>query len=335
MLTPLVAFAAIACSREDEQASTGPTTSRVASESSPASPAPPGCAGLAPAGSYGVGRTTVTLVDPSRPTPADAARGLDAKPDRTLAVSVLYPAEGSPEAPGTFSDGARPAGGEWPLVVYSHGLDSSGTERNDDLARWAAAGYVVAAPTFPISHGPQGNVADLPSQPEDVMFVVSTLPATLRDARVNSGISVSSDCLALAGHSLGGLTTVAASFDPCCEPRGLKAAVVIAGGLYGPTQGADWSAAPLTPLLVVHGRDDKMMPVEKGREVAATLPGPHWLVELPSAGHSTMFEPPLDDVADPTIVAFLDANLRGDEAAFDTRLGELRSGTDAIVESGP
>jgi 3-oxoadipate enol-lactonase len=55
------------------------------------------------------------------------------------------------------------------------------------------------------------------------------------------------------------------------------------------------------PTLVVHGSDDRMIPVENGRMIAARIPGAE-LVELPEIGHAYPTEAP--DVDD-AIAAFL------------------------------
>jgi dienelactone hydrolase len=293
--------------------------------------APEGCNGVAPKGEYAVGRQQVTLVDPGRPTAADPSRNLAAAPDRTIGVTVLYPATGDAGAPGTFTDGATAAKGRWPVVIHSHGVDSTGTERNDTLATWARAGYVVVAPTFPLSSNKGGQITDVANQPADVMFV----DAQLRDPGsplAPLAAHVQASCLALAGHSLGAITTVASTFDPCCRPPGQKAAVAIAGGLFAPTAGFDWAQAPEVPLLLVHGEKDARVPYAKSPEMRSTLPGPTWLLRFPEGQHSNMFDPPLNEPLDDTVVAFLDAELRGDAAALDTLPARIATRTDAVLE---
>ena len=79
---------------------------------------------------------------------------------------MLYPSTGVGGAPDAVTEGAAVADGPFPVVVWSHGVISSGDERNDVLADVARAGYVVVAPTFPLSSGPQGlDVSDLPNKP--------------------------------------------------------------------------------------------------------------------------------------------------------------------------
>jgi pimeloyl-ACP methyl ester carboxylesterase len=42
------------------------------------------------------------------------------------------------------------------------------------------------------------------------------------------------------------------------------------------------------PTLIVHGTDDRVLPLEAGRELARTIPGAQ-LVEIPDAGHAVFF----------------------------------------------
>jgi pimeloyl-ACP methyl ester carboxylesterase len=45
------------------------------------------------------------------------------------------------------------------------------------------------------------------------------------------------------------------------------------------------------PALIVHGTDDRVLPLEAGRELAQTIPGAQ-LTEIPGAGHATFFLDP-------------------------------------------
>lgn len=304
-----------------------PTTDAAAATSAPA-----GCTDVAPSGQYAVGRQQVSLVDPSRPTGADPGRGIPAATSRTLPVAVLYPAAGEPGAAGTLTDGAEPLDGPFPVVIYSHGVDSNGTERNDTLATWARAGYVVVAPTYPLSSQKGGQVGDVVNQPSDVMFVNAQLsePASPL-ALLASHMAV--DCLALAGHSLGALTTVGTTFDPCCRPAGQKAAIMIVGGLFLPTAGTDPATVPKVPSLLVHGQKDARVPYDNSLTLRSTLPGRTWLLRFPEGQHSAMFDPPLNQVLDTVVVGFLDAELRGDSRGLDHVATDLAGRPDAAFEA--
>ena len=57
------------------------------------------------------------------------------------------------------------------------------------------------------------------------------------------------------------------------------------------------------PTLVLHGTDDRLVPVENGRRLASLIPGAR-LVLLNGAGHVYHSEQP--EAADAAVLAFLD-----------------------------
>ena len=108
---------------------------------------------------HAVGVTTETFVDTGRPTAAND----DCKkiPSRTLPTTILYPATGDPSADALAGAAPDPSGAPYPLIVFAHGYSASPQVYEPLLRHWAAAGYVVAAPQFPLSSSasPCGAVA--------------------------------------------------------------------------------------------------------------------------------------------------------------------------------
>ncbi len=99
---------------------------------------------LAAPGPFAVGITTLTLVDPSRPTAASGAYA--GSPVRTLVTDVYYPSTtGGRGAP------LDPSGGPFPLLVFAHGLGGARTNFAATLTHLASRGYVVVAPDFPLT----------------------------------------------------------------------------------------------------------------------------------------------------------------------------------------
>ena len=97
---------------------------------------------------------------------------------RPVVTYVRYPAVGA--ASGVDRPGALPAraDGPFPLVVFGHGFAVTPAIYTPLLMAWARAGYVVAAPVFPLenAHAPGGpNEADIVNQPADVSFVISRM----------------------------------------------------------------------------------------------------------------------------------------------------------------
>ena len=269
----------------------------------------------ADAGPYAVGRAVVNYVDPSRRTEPSPASARQASAGRVLPVAVLYPAVGDPAS--AVVDDAAAAAGRFPLVVYSHGVSSSGMERHDALAQWVRAGYVVIAPTFPLSSAGSSDITDLPNQPGDVMFVTETFRSQVQDPDHPLHDRVLTDCLAVAGHSLGGATTLAAAFDPCCDSLEPDAVIDIAGVAVNLTPGASFTEAESRPLLIVHGAQDATVPISHSEQAFAELPGPRWFLTFPGGNHNSMFGPPEVQVMTASVVAFLDAQLKGSSTELD------------------
>src|SRR6202035_5291617 len=93
---------------------------------------------------------------------------------------VRYPALGAPAA--TDIAGAPPARAEgpFPLIVFGHGFAVTPATYSRLLQSWTRAGFVVAAPVFPLGNAraPGGpNEADLVNQPADMSFVISHMLA--------------------------------------------------------------------------------------------------------------------------------------------------------------
>jgi predicted dienelactone hydrolase len=287
----------------------------------------------ASAGPFAVGRLQANYVDPSRRTEPSAVSGRPATAGRVLPVVVLYPALGDPASPVT--DGAVSAQGRFPVVVYSHGVYSSGAERHEALSRWVSAGYVVVAPTFPLTSRPSIEVADLPNQPADVEFVAATFRSEVQKPDHPLHARVLTDCLALAGHSLGGATTLAAAFDPCCGSSDPTAVIDIAGVAINVTPGASFADADPLPTLIVHGVRDAVVPYAQSETAFAQLPGPRWFVTIADGQHSSMFEPPEVEVLTESVVAFLDAQLKGSAGALEALPATIESSGIATLQVAP
>ncbi|HSS09209.1 MAG TPA: hypothetical protein VLL25_04955, partial [Acidimicrobiales bacterium] len=128
------------------------------------------CGGSKPSSAgrpFAVGHRVETFTDTSRSTPAN--RSVPGHPGRALVTTIYYPATGTPP---------RPAAGPFPLIVFAHGFTGQGSDYDALLSSWATAGYVVAAPDFPLSNrraagGP--SVVDYFNQPADVSFVITAV----------------------------------------------------------------------------------------------------------------------------------------------------------------
>ena len=217
--------------------------------------------------------TTMTFVDTTRSTPP--WDGMPGKASRTLVTTIWYPAR-------TSGSVASSGNGPYPLVVFAHGLGASPQEYQELLAAWAAAGYVVAAPLFPLSSsqtpgGPDGG--DIGNQPGDMSFVIDQV---LRASAVPNGpLSglVDPNEIGAAGHSNGAITTLGLVANSCCRDARVKAAVVMAGTTEGLGQGS-YQLANAPPLLVVSDVHDGLVPYADAVAVFNQARGPKALLAL-------------------------------------------------------
>ncbi|MCP3784427.1 alpha/beta hydrolase [Micromonospora sp. A3M-1-15] len=234
---------------------------------------------------------------PAPPRPyAVGVRHFVVDPDgsRPLPVTVWYPAEPAAPPHATVRETAGPvpwpdapvAAGRFPVVVYSHGLHSLPDLHAPLTARWAAAGFVVAAPTYPRTNlgARDFTRADVRNQPADGWRLIRHLVRL--DARPGDPLAghLAVDRFAAAGHSAGGFTT--AGMFTSGHSRRLRAGIVIAGGGL-----AGSFAGPVAPLLFVHGGADPIVPESVGRAAYHRSLGPAAFLGLPGQGHGEYLTP--------------------------------------------
>ena len=245
-----------------------------------------------PAPPYPVGEVTVRMVDSSRPT---VSNDRTIAPTRSLTTTVWYPQ----------------AAGRWPLVVFAHGFDVGPATYAALLAAWAAHGYVVAAPAFPLTDpdvaGPNLDESDLQNQPADVRFVTDQLTSSA--SPVINRIDPSQ--VAVAGHSDGAETALAAatSATPAGEPA-YRAVLVLSG------QPVPGGAGHNPAILVAQGDADAINPPSYGYAVWQQAASPKYLLVMRGAGHLPAFQPggPWLPGVEAVTEAFLDAYLARDTA---------------------
>jgi predicted esterase len=279
-----------------------------------------------------VGLTSMTFVDHRRRTPANGS--VPGKSSRLLVTTVLYPASGDATSSTPRPD-ATPdrTGAPYPLVVFAHGLGASPDLYLPLLERWAAAGFVVAAPTFPLTNdatagGP--NAGDVVHQPADMTFVItSVLRASHRPHGRLAGM-VDEDHIAVAGHSNGAITTLGIAANSCCRDPRVEAAVVMAGtDEHYPHGHYDFSRA--APLLIVHGTDDSFVPYTEGVKVFNLARGPKAILTIEHGEHgaAAALTGPADVVVHTTI-DFLDRYVRRDPHAARRLVDDARSSDTAL-----
>ena len=331
-LVALVLVAALvvaACSGDDGGSSEGSggtdavTTTAVALPEGPAPDEP---------GEYGVGRSTVTLVDESRD-------------GRSLTVDAWYPID--PEAaadaePSTYAfipgvqfeterarDGVPVAtDGPFPLVVFSHGSGGIRFQSTFLTEILASQGYVVLAPDH------TGNTAydrflgtDAPpeenavNRPTDVSFVIDQLVDEVSSPLADLGEQVDPERIGVVGHSAGGYTALAVAGGVRGAPADERVDAVV--GLAAAAEGMseETLVAVDVPTLLVSGTSDVTTTIEEHTEPAweGVTGGPVVRVDITDAGHQSFADvcvyrdliPTLDDPPAALVEAIEDFAVEG------------------------
>lgn len=250
-------------------------------------------------GPYAVGRTTFSMVDPSRD-------------GRTFSVDVWYPARArdvqglakSPidlllttvDSPRAFDNPQVVPGAEFPLVVFSHGSGGIRFQSWFLMEQLASQGFIVAAPDHP------GNTAvdtlfgsstpfavTARNRPLDVSLVITRMLERDQTAGDLFSQRIREADIAVMGHSFGGFTAIAAASgwaDVPADPR-VKAIVPIAAATRS---FSDEQLASITvPSLWLNATSDITVPLDPNATHSWSVlqSSPRWRVDIRKAGHSS------------------------------------------------
>ena len=219
---------------------------------------------------------------------------------RAVTTIVRYPASGGP----------------YPLIVFAHGFALTPAIYAPLLRAWAEAGYVVAAPVFPLTNAnaPGGpNESDLPNQPEDVRLVITRLLELAAQPRGVLRGRIDPRRIAVAGQSDGGITALAVAYESHVRDPRIRAAVILSGA--EPTgMGAFPRRGP--PLLAMQGTADPINAPENTEAYYRLAPRPKFLVMLQGSSHLPPYtsEEPQLHLVEQITTAFLDHYLEADPA---------------------
>jgi dienelactone hydrolase len=253
-------------------------------------------------GPYPVATTTVTLVDPIRATPARGST--PASSSRTLTVTIYYPVTDTTA--------------QFPLVVFVHGYDVSAATYKDLEQEVAEAGFIVAAPDFPLSSSALDGEAerDAVEQASDVSFVItSLLDASTRPVELTGLIADTK--VGVIGHSDGGITTAGVAFNDEFADSRVGAAVTLSGAEA--SFPGSWFDGESPALLAIHGTADEINPFAASQTLFDDATGPKWLVRVTGGSHLGPFTTdPVRTQVSALVAGFLHAELEGDAAARDS-----------------
>ncbi len=250
---------------------------------------------------YAVLTRVVTFVDPSRTIQVPGG-GTEA---RRLVTVIRYPA------------GAR---GRLPVVIFGHGFAVTPAPYAALLRAWARAGYIVAAPIFPLENAdaPGGpNESDLINQPQDMSFVITRLEAMGAQRQGFLAGMIDYAGIAVSGQSDGGETALGVAYDRHFLDRRVSAAVILSGAVIPGVGGFDFPA-PSPPLLATQGTADTINPPSFTSAFFDVAPPPKYLLTMFGAPHLGPYtdEQPQLGIVERVTIAFLDRYLRGVHGAL-------------------
>ncbi len=246
-------------------------------------------------GPFGVGHRSFTLVDTSRPTPANGE--YPGAAERTLDLLVHFPAD-RPNSVGSAANAlVFPDGPPLPLIVRAHGFSGFNADSTELTIHLASHGFIVVSVNFPLSYlqAPgDPTILDLGGQAGDLSFLITSFLAKHEDENDMFYGRVDASRIGVNGLSLGGATVLLAGYhSTLADPRiGAVAALAPLSCSFTETlyDGGD------APLLVVGGTGDLVTQHDANHVLPYTLADPEkYLLAITEGTHTGFINPLLAD----------------------------------------
>jgi fermentation-respiration switch protein FrsA (DUF1100 family) len=228
--------------------------------------------------------------------------------------------------------------GPLPLVIFGHGFAETPAPYAALLQAWARAGYVVAAPTFPLenANAPGGpNENDLVNQPTDMSFVITRLLTVSRAGGGVLGGRINPREIAVTGQSDGGETALSVAYNRFFVDHRVRAAVILSGAKL-PGVGGFTFPRPSPPLLATQGTADTINPPSFTRAFFDVAPPPKYLLVLFGAAHLGPYtdQQPQLGIVERVTIAFMDHYLKGEGSRRRILRAGAVAGTSVVESSG-
>ncbi len=233
---------------------------------------------------------------------------------RTLTTIIRYPASGDPGRVDVRHAAPATTAGPFPLIIFGHGFNITPTPYAPLLRAWAHAGYVVAAPIFPVTNAnaPGGpRESDLVNQPADMSFVITQLLKLSAHGHGLLAGLLDPHQIAVSGQSDGGSTALAAAYNSNYIDQRVRAAMILSGAEIPGVGGYDFPAGS-PPLLSTQGTGDTTNAPASTYSYFHLARRPKFLLSLLGAPHLGPYtnEQPQLGIVERETIAFMDRYLK-------------------------
>ena len=256
---------------------------------------------------------------------------------RALLTYVRYPVLGAARQTDVRNAPAALSDGPFPLVIFGHGFAVMPDLYKRLLQAWARAGYVVAAPVFPLENenAPGGpDERDLVNQPADVSFVISAMLAANRAGPLRGLIDPTR--IGVSGQSDGGDTALALAYNSHFRDPRVSAVISLAGAELPGVGGFSFPrGAP--PLLAVQGTADTVNPPNLTEAFFEAAQRPKFRLSLLGGEHLPPYsdQQPQLGIVERVTAAFLDRYLKHDSGALKRLVSRGNVWGKAAVQAEP